>query len=224
MKEGIPVIAAANWQAAARPNHLTHDQFLQAYPVLEASAPGQNMDRRIPSNTSLIAEYHLSGTEKSSSPIKDISGNGYDALFLNGVVDTPLGSKGANYTLLISASRVNTSGVLLSGPDTSFGLTPSGGSHTLAFNSTNIAYPLTNFTLNSNLNTTEIILVGTETSTTAWVDGVRVGDFSIGIDGTSVLQPMAFVAPVQQLRSIDVFMLWDGLQDISSISKFSSAK
>lgn len=150
-----------------------------------------------------------------------MSGNGYDALFSNGVVDTPLGSKGPNYTLLISASRVNVSGVLLSGPDTSFGLTPSGSSHTLAFNSTNIVYPLPNFILNPNSNRTEIILLGTETSTTVWVNGVQVGDFVIGIDGTSELQPMAFVAPVQQLQGVELFMLWDGLQNVRSISQFA---
>lgn len=61
VKEGVPVIAAANWQAAARPNHLTHAQFLQAYPALEAHAPGQNLDRRIPSSSALIVEYRLSG-------------------------------------------------------------------------------------------------------------------------------------------------------------------
>ncbi|KAI0673353.1 glycoside hydrolase superfamily [Trametes maxima] len=47
LKEGLPVVAAAGWQAASRPNHLTHEQFLAAYPKLEASAPGQILDRRI---------------------------------------------------------------------------------------------------------------------------------------------------------------------------------
>lgn len=222
MKEGVPVIAAANWQAAARPNHLTHAEFLQAYPALEASAPGQNLDRRILSKSALIVEYRLSGAERTGSPIKDLSGNGYDARFVNGAVDTPLGSKGANYTLLISAGRVNASGVLLSGPDTSFGVTAAeGGTHTLSFNSTNILYSLPDFFLDQEADANEIILQGTENSTAMWVNGKLAGEFMIGIDGTSVVQPMAFVAPVQQLRRIEAFKLWDGLQDVSTISGYA---
>ena len=63
MKEGLPVIAAANWQAASRANHLTHAQFLQAFPALEASSPGQNLDRRIPSKGSLEERLVLSVAE-----------------------------------------------------------------------------------------------------------------------------------------------------------------
>lgn len=212
-------MAAASWQAASRPNHLTHDKFLQAYHTLEASAPGQNLNRRIPSKSSVVAEYHLSGTERTCMVIPDWSGNGYDALFSDGVVYTPLGSKGHNYTLLITTAPTKASKVQLSGPDTDFGLAVSGSSTTLAFNSSNILYPLLNYTFQP-VKSREVILVGTEQRTAAWVDGSYVGDFIVKIGGTDNFQPMAFVAPAQQIQGVETFVLWDGVQDIAEISKF----
>ena len=49
VKAGIPVVASAAWQAASRANHLTREAFEAGFPVLEAHAPGQNLDRRVPS-------------------------------------------------------------------------------------------------------------------------------------------------------------------------------
>ncbi|GJE85784.1 glycoside hydrolase family 20 protein [Phanerochaete sordida] len=220
VKDGLPVIAAVDWQAASRPNHLTHAQFLQAYPVLEAHAPGQNLDRRIASKTALVARYAWAAGTPSGVRVPDTSGNGYDAMLERGVLRTPLGSKGHNYTVLISVGCTLESGVLLSGPDTSFGVTQFGGGSTLAFTSTNIVYPLLNYTFGPTCssNGREVILVGTENRTAAWVDGKHAGDFMIGIDGTTEFQPMAFVAPVQQIHT-ESFTLWDGVQNISRISK-----
>lgn len=222
IKQGLPVVAAANWQAAARPNHLTHAQFLQAYPALEASAPGQNMDRRIPSKTSVVARYQLPAAAHAGAVVFDTSGNGYDATVgHDGALRTPLGSKGHNYTVLISVRPAQASGVVLSGPDNSFGFTSFGGGNTLAFNSSNIVYPLLNYTLPPASRTAawEIILMGTENRTAAWVDGKYAGDFVIGIDGTSEFQPMAFVAPAQQIVGVEKFVLWNGLQDVAKISE-----
>ena len=230
-KEGLPVVLAANWQAASRPNHLTHQQFLAAYPKLEARAPGQNLDRRIPSKSSLVAQYILS-SHTVAGTVKDASGNGYDGHLQDGVLHTPLGSKGHNYTVLLSVqfSHPPAAGTLLSGPDTSFGLASSGnGSTTLAFASNNIVYPLHNVSLPTFISSKlEIILLGTENRTSAYVDGRYAGDFAIALDGTTVLQPMAFVAPVQQIAvgnasgtgtQVNRFTVWDGLQDVSTISR-----
>ncbi|OBZ79353.1 Beta-hexosaminidase [Grifola frondosa] len=224
MKEGLPVIASANWQAASRPNHLTHEQFLSAYPVLEASAPGQNLDRRVPSRGSVVVDYELNDIDVFHSKVTDRSGNGYDAILQDGVIHTPLGSKGHNYTLLIVFGSSQMPGTLLAGPDDSFGFTQYGGGTTLAFTSSNITYPLFNYTLPiqpSSLKR-EIILTGTENRTSAFVDGDYVGDFLIAIDGTNVLEPMAFVAPVQRIgeanSNVERVVLWEGLQDIASIS------
>lgn len=222
VKEGLPVIAAANWQAASRPNHLTHPQFLQAFPILEASAPGQNLARRVPSRTDLVARYDWVAGARSGTRVADTSGNGYDAVLQNGVLHTPLGSKGHNYTVLISVGCAHESDVLLSGPDTSFGVTSHGGGRTLAFTSSNIVYPLLNYTFHPACRSKgwEVILHGTENDTTAWVDGKHAGNFVIGIDGTTEFQPMAFVAPAQQIH-VERFVLWNGVQEIASISDVS---
>ena len=49
VKHGLPVVAANAWQSSSRINHLTFDQFTSSFDVLEAAAPAQNLDRRIPS-------------------------------------------------------------------------------------------------------------------------------------------------------------------------------
>ena len=90
MRESLPVIAAANWQAASRPNHLTRAQFQAAYPILATNAPGQNLDRRILTAGSLVAKYHPSSADGST--VEDISGNGYHAHIREGILHTPLGS------------------------------------------------------------------------------------------------------------------------------------
>ncbi len=224
-KKGLPVIAAANWQAASRPNHLTHAQFLLAYPTLEATAPGQNLDRRVQSKGDVVIKYQVPERLPGKSAVPDLSGNGYDASFENGILRTPLGSKGHDYTLMISASSVQTSGTLLTGPDSAFGFTESGNGPTLAFTSSNIVYPLFNYTLPtiSVSSSREIILSWTENRTSAWVDGCYVGDFLIGIDGTTTYEPMAFVAPVEQIggqdSGVETFTLWNGLQDVSQITE-----
>ncbi|KAI9057723.1 glycoside hydrolase family 20 protein [Trametes sanguinea] len=229
LKQGLPVVASAGWQAASRPNHLTHDAFLAGYPPLEAVAPGQNLDRRIPSKGAVVVEYDLThpASAQGTGRVEDRSGNGYDAQVADGVLRTPLGSKGFNYTLLLRAKLDGSPGTLLSGPDDSFGLGAApGGGLTLAFSSSNITYLLSNFTLptaHSKGAAREIILTATENGTSAFVDGAHAGDFMVSIDQTSVLAPMAFVAPVQTVggRGIEVerFILWDGIQSIATVSE-----
>lgn len=224
MKKSLPVIAAANWQAASRPNHLTREKFQAAYVTLEAKAPGQNLDRRIATKSSLVAKYRPSAGD-SGTAVQDMSGNGYDAQLRDGVLHTPLGSKGHNYTVLISFGAEQTPGILLSGPDTAFGLTALDCGTSLAFFSDGFVYPLNNYTLPSSRSGStmrEIILHGTENSTSAYVDGTYAGAFVIALDGTPVVQPMAFVAPVQRIGTtggtLGMFAVWDGLQDVSEIT------
>ena len=160
----------------------------------------------------------------AGAAVRDESGNGYDARVApGGALLTPLGSKGANYTLVVRAALSGAPGVLLAGPDDSFGLAPApggGGALTLAFTSSNITYLLSNFTLAQEglaESTAVIALAGTENGTSAWLNGTRVGDFLVSIDGTSVMEPMAFVAPVQTLGGtsgqIEKIELWDGIQE-----------
>ncbi|KAH9857963.1 glycoside hydrolase [Lenzites betulinus] len=224
LKQGLPVVASAGWQAAARPRHLTHAQFLAAFPALEAAAPGQNLDRRVPSRGALVAEYDLTGGAKMAS-VRDQSGNGYDARLVGGVLHTPLGSKGHNYTLLLRAQLPDAPGTLLAGPDDSFGVAAlPGGGLTLAFTSSNITYLLSNYTLpaHGEQDAVDIVLTGTEHGTSAFVDGAHAGDFIVSIDQTDVFEPMAFVAPVQTVGGkgvgLEKFVLWDGIQSMATIT------
>lgn len=228
IKMGLPVISAQSWQSALRPNHLTHEQFLTGFPILEQSAPGQNLDRRIPSKGSVVVEYDLSGTSwQNSGEVHDKSGNEYTGRLKDGVITTPLGSKGHNYTLLINTTIPHTSGNLLSGPDDTFGFTALGmnGTVTLSFNSTNITYPLANYSVPNSVSSSswmEIIITGTEKGTSAFVDGVHVGDFLVTIGGTSLVEPMAFVAPLLRIGlpggTVSRFVVWDGIQDVATVS------
>ena len=223
-KEGLPVIAAANWQAASRPNHLTHAQFLEAYPKLEASAPGQNLDRRIESKGSVVVNYRV--PQSGTIFVPDTSGNGYHAALVNGVVETPLGSKGHDYTLRLIATFTGAPSTFLAGPDTSFGFAPVEDGYTLAFTTSNITYPLFNYSLTDRGTSSarEIILAGTENRTSAWIDGAHVGEFLIGIDGTDQFEPMALVAPVRRLGgpgvTVHSFRLWNKLQEVSKITEY----
>ncbi|KAF8590712.1 glycoside hydrolase family 20 protein [Ramaria rubella] len=228
IKMGLPVISAQSWQAASRPNHLTHSQFLSAYPTLELTAPGQNLDRRVPSKGPVVVNYDLSNSESSKlSTVYDASGNGYTATLKNGVLSTQLGSKGHDYTLLVNTTSPSTSGNLLAGPDTTLGFTQFGSGLTLAFNSTNITYPLLNYTLPTPPPPwVEVVIMGTENGTSAFVDGIHVGDFLVMIGGSTITEPMAFVAPIQQIGlpggQVSRFVLWDGIQDMRVISGFKS--
>ena len=156
-----------------------------------------------------------------SGVVPDRSGNGYDAHIdsVDGTLHTPLGSKGHNYTLLLRAKLDGRPGTLLSGPDDSFGVAtlPDGGL-TLAFISSNITYLLSNYTLPMDGETVEIVLTGTEGGTSAFVNGTHAGDFIVSIDGTNVLEPMAFVAPVQTIgggtTEVEELAMWDGIQEM----------
>ena len=86
-------------------------------------------------------------------------------------------------------------------------------------------FPLFNYSLPTTKSALrEIILLGTENSTSAFVDGKHAGDFVVGLDGTTTFQPIAFVAPVQHIggpecTEVKSFIVWDGLQDVSKISQ-----
>ncbi|KIJ38394.1 glycoside hydrolase family 20 protein, partial [Sphaerobolus stellatus SS14] len=118
IRNGLPIILAANWQAAPRPMRLTREQFDAGFPALQLVAPGQNLHRLIKSRGPLIVEYNI--PKKSPAKIKDTSGNEYDGTVNNGIITTPLTSKGHNYTLLVEITTPKNPGTFLSGPDNSF--------------------------------------------------------------------------------------------------------
>lgn len=246
LKRGLPITVSAGWQAASssRPNHLTEEEFNSGFPILQATIPGQNLDRRVPSKTDLVVAYdflNISGSTggKASDGIEiavpDQSGNGYTGKVVEeGIMDTPLTSKGLNYTLLLrlqaSPSLVQEGDILI-GPDDTFGVVQNGqGGFTFAFTSTNITYPLGNYTLplvaqpppptiasgnqspgaernhvNERQNKVpnqnfEIIITGSEEGTSAFINGEFVGSFMVAIPAAPMPVHMSFVAPLQAVR------------------------
>lgn len=121
IRDALPALGDKQWGGS-----LTLEQYHQIFDTLQAAAPGQNLDRRIPSISDTIFFYDFSAgvisANSSSIMIPDDSGNDYDAVFhgpssalskTNGstalhftsestYLKTPLSSKGRNYTLSFS--------------------------------------------------------------------------------------------------------------------------
>ncbi|KAJ8487077.1 hypothetical protein ONZ45_g14451 [Pleurotus djamor] len=240
LKMGLPFVVATSWHSVNRTQTmLTREQFDQVFPVLEASAPGQNLDRRVKINGVVVGERVVS-FDFGKSGVKDVSGNGFDAKLSKGAtltndgivlkdgahIATPLGSKGANYTLSLNFKTQfplppnSPSASLLTGPDTALLLVPTqNGSTTLAFLSSNVTYPLNNFVFpNSASRAVHLVIQGTEDETTAFVDGTSVGGFETLIRRIEQFRPMGFVAPLSQIGgpgftgTISGFRVLDGLR------------
>lgn len=234
-KRGLPITASAGWQAASRRNRLTEQEFDLGFPVLQASIPGQNLDRKVKSKTSLIAAYEFSNISGSiGMKIEDKSGNGYGGRVVEqGIMNTPLRSKGLNYTFLLQLRVTKSSlqaGNILTGPDDTFGIVQNGTGFTFAFNSTNITYALQNYTLplvtkvnKKNTPVLEVVIIGTEKGTSAYIDGKFVGSFVVAIPAAPMPVHMSFVAPLQTVRydptdfglAVEKLVVWDGVNNVS---------
>jgi hexosaminidase len=157
IRDGLPALGDKQWGG-----QLTLSEYQSIFPVIQASVPAQNLDRRIPSKSSSILLYTFNESVISSThTVRDTSGNGYDgqlfgtfditdgALELNGkgYLQTPLNSKGRNYTLSFSvmSSSLSYGGALFSGTDSRL-TNGNGTSPYLMLVSGNIAYPV-NLTL-----------------------------------------------------------------------------
>jgi hexosaminidase len=133
-RDGLPALADKQWGG-----NLTSPAFWSAFAALHPAVPGQNLDRAVASVGATIVNYTLAdlGSNPNSSassddlrrvwndtsslrPLRDTSGNGYDAktdcavtrggtLAADGScgITTPLDSKGRNYTLTL-AVRIDT--------------------------------------------------------------------------------------------------------------------
>ncbi|CAK7232118.1 hypothetical protein SCUCBS95973_008154 [Sporothrix curviconia] len=74
-REGLPALADKQWGG-----QLTRAAFPGVFAALQPHVPGQNLERRIPSNGTVVFDYAFggrNGTQKTT--IKDTSLNGYDA-------------------------------------------------------------------------------------------------------------------------------------------------
>ncbi|CAH0003798.1 unnamed protein product, partial [Clonostachys byssicola] len=133
-RDYLPALADKAWGG-----DLSEKEYESIVDELIISAPGQNLDRRIQSETDVIFDYHFDAvpghqnqSQAASEIILDRSGNGHDATnrgcivnqsaihFSNGCfLETPLSSKGRNYSLSFWIKPENSAGpaMLFSGSD-----------------------------------------------------------------------------------------------------------
>lgn len=125
-RDGLPALADKQWGG-----NITQAEYSAYLAVLHASAPAQNLDRRIKSSSSTILRYDFNASSAyTKHDVRDFSGNSYDgktncsissaALQVrNGCsLITPLTSKGEDYTLSFSVKPSSGSrGPIFSGQD-----------------------------------------------------------------------------------------------------------
>lgn len=208
LREGLPALGDKQWGG-----DLLMDEYFSIFETLHAAIPGQNLDRRIPSEAITILSYDFSSEKK----VYDKSGNGYDGIIggdctvMSSIltlksgcsIPTPLTSKGRNYTLSFSVKPTSsTPGTLFSGSASSL---PAGNGsiNNVMLVTDGNAYIL-NYTLP--LNTwTDVSLIGIGNATYLSVapsssSGEVVHEFTatIGDYSNSFIwnNPMAIEAPV----------------------------
>lgn len=125
-RNALPALADKQWGG-----NITEEEYSSVFDTLHALIPAQNLDRSIPSKSDTILKYTFDDT---SNTVMDHSGNGYhgtvhgckisestlhlaDGCYL----ETPLGSKGRDYTLSFRVKPTSsTPGTLFAGPDSTF--------------------------------------------------------------------------------------------------------
>jgi hexosaminidase len=126
-RDGLPALADKQWGGK-----LSREQYNTIFEVLQASAPAQNLDRKIKSASSTILKYDFNSSLSSTKgTIRDLSGNTYDATTNCTITNssalsirpgcfltTPLKSKGSDYTLSFSVKPSSPAlGPIFSGSD-----------------------------------------------------------------------------------------------------------
>ncbi|KAE8345008.1 hypothetical protein BDV24DRAFT_148451 [Aspergillus arachidicola] len=122
-RDTLPALADKQWGG-----NILEDEYDAVFDKIHAAIPGQNLDRQVKSHTDTILHYKF---DKDTETVIDHSGNGYDGI-IRGChvqnstlvlskgcyVDTPLGSKGRDYTLSFWVNPTSqTPGTLFAGPD-----------------------------------------------------------------------------------------------------------
>lgn len=208
-RDGLPALADKQWGG-----NVTEEQYNSVFDTLHAAIPGQNLDRSIPSKTDTILEYTF---DSNSGTVTDHSGNGYhgtnhgckisdSTLYLaNGCyLETPLGSKGRDYTLSFRVKPTSSvPGTLFAGPDSTF-VNGNGSISSATLISGGNAYSL-NYTLPLQ-QWTEVSLVGKGNTTSLTVSGPNSSPQTmefltkIGVNGEYfVWAPIAVEAPLARI-------------------------
>lgn len=125
-RDALPGLADKQWGG-----DLTLEEYEGVFDTIHAAIPAQNLDRSIRSQSDTIAHYKFDSHPRNLGKINDYSGNGYHAT-LRGCsisnsevkfdgkcyVETPLQSKGRNYTLSFSVKPTSDKyGALFTGKD-----------------------------------------------------------------------------------------------------------
>ncbi|PLB43525.1 glycoside hydrolase [Aspergillus steynii IBT 23096] len=203
-RDRLPALGDKQWGG-----DLLEDEYDSVFEKLHAAIPAQNLDRQVRSKTDTILQYTF---DEDSQIIPDESGNGYDGI-VHGCdiqssslvlsdgcyLETPLGSKGRDYTLSFSVKPTSDApGNLFAGPDSI--LTNGNGSITnVTFISGGNAYSL-NYSLP--LNTwTDVRVVGKGAHTMFVVESDSMEFFTrLGLDGQGHLwAPIAIEAPLKRI-------------------------
>jgi hexosaminidase len=129
-RDGLPALADKQWGG-----NISRPEYDVIVERLQASAPGQNLDRTIKSKSATILKYSFNQTlpdtnKRHGGNVKDLSGNGYDGTSNCSISSstlqiragcsllTPLSSKGEDYTLSFSIKPIaGTLGFIFSGKD-----------------------------------------------------------------------------------------------------------
>ncbi|KAI0406654.1 glycoside hydrolase [Xylaria palmicola] len=189
-RDGIPALADKQWGGC-----LLTEEFVNAFPVLAASAPGQFLENKIPSKTPVVLSFDreswmtdasLEGDVPGHWRVIDLSGNGYDAMTdcdisANNTIaltplcslTTPLLSKGRGYALTLrlylSQLDADKEALLIKGQDSMLLLTPNvtlfTEGHQYRLNAT---VPMETWV--------DVIIVGRGDQTFGSVKKVRLGD------------------------------------------------
>lgn len=213
----LPALADKQWGG-----NITEEQYDSIYPILQAAAPAQNLDRNVKSRSSTILSYNFDAKPEpygygwshghSGRGINDLSGNEYDAKsscsvangalrFTKGcALNTPLTSKGNNYTLSFTLKQSSkTPGPLFTGPDSE--LRSGNGSSTQVM----LVAAGNAFALNYSLPVGQWVdasLIGRGNQTFFSVNNGTEMEFltKVGVNGESfALARMAVVAPLQTI-------------------------
>jgi hexosaminidase len=223
-RDGLPALADKQWGGK-----LSREQYNTIFEVLQASAPAQNLDRKIKSASSTILKYDFNSSLSSTKgTIKDSSGNAHDATTNCTITNssalsiraacsltTPLKSKGSDYTLSFSVKPSSPAfGPIFSGSDsvlqssnTSLDLVSGGYAYAL-----NYSLPIGEWTQ------AKLVRSGNRTFFTAGEDPAMEFLVRVGVNGERFeWGPMAINAPVQTIGG----GAWEG--EISEVRLFDYA-
>ncbi|KAM3580344.1 hypothetical protein VKS41_007011 [Umbelopsis sp. WA50703] len=204
----LAVFGLKTWSGSGA-SALSRTEFDNLYPLLNAAAPAQNLNRVVPSKSKVVLEYDFKSNEHSNTA-KDSSGNQYDGKAKNvefehsqaifdgsSFIETALQSMGPPYTLSFGVTPKHAGGVLFSGSDSVL------LADTLTWNATGQLYTL-NYTLPLNKET-QVEIHATREYTFAYINNDRTPRYwytELDIWGDYMQQAnMSFAAPLHIIGS-----------------------